>query len=145
MASEYQLTATDIVIRNSDGAHIPNDPDNRDRVEYDGWLEAGGVPDPYVPPDPIPPAPDALAEAQRANARLDAGVQAAVEVPPPPEISALPADTVEAPVTQDQFAALVARVDYLEQAVGAMLSAQSAGAIPAEKGRPISRSRPRRA
>lgn len=52
--SEYQLTATDIVIRIADGASIPHDPDNRDRVEYQGWLAAGGVPDPYIPP-PTPP------------------------------------------------------------------------------------------
>jgi hypothetical protein len=38
---------------------FPNDPANRDRVEYDEWLADGGVPDPYVPaarpaPDPLP-------------------------------------------------------------------------------------------
>jgi hypothetical protein len=48
--TDYQLTATDsTVIRNLDGAYIPNDPGNRDWVEYQQWLEAGGVPDP-VPP-----------------------------------------------------------------------------------------------
>jgi len=54
--SNYQLTATEsIVIRTADGAFIPDDPANRDRAEYDEWLEGGGVPDPYVPPEPIPP------------------------------------------------------------------------------------------
>lgn len=48
--SDYQLTATDVVIRNSDGAFIPNDPANRDWMEYQDWLAGGGVPDPYVPP-----------------------------------------------------------------------------------------------
>jgi hypothetical protein len=53
--ADYQLTETDIVIRTTDRMHIPNDPDNRDRVEYEAWLAAGGVPDPYVePPPPIP-------------------------------------------------------------------------------------------
>jgi hypothetical protein len=47
--AEYQLTNTDVVIRTADQAHIPNHPDNRDRVEYEDWLAAGGVPDP-VPP-----------------------------------------------------------------------------------------------
>jgi hypothetical protein len=55
--ADYQLTATDSVIRTADGACIPNDPANRDRAEYDKWLTAGGVPDPYVPPAPAPPAP----------------------------------------------------------------------------------------
>jgi hypothetical protein len=67
--SDYQLTATEAtVIRTADQAHIPNDPANRDWQEYQDWLAAGGVPDPYVPP---PPPPDP-------NARLDAGVNSAV-------------------------------------------------------------------
>ena len=55
--SEYQLTATDVVIRTEDQAHIPNDPANRDRAEYNKWLAAGGTPDPYVEPVPVPPQP----------------------------------------------------------------------------------------
>ena len=55
--SEYQLTATDVVIRTEDQASIPNDPANRDRVEYNKWLAAGGVPDPYVAPEAPPPDP----------------------------------------------------------------------------------------
>jgi hypothetical protein len=53
--AEYQLTATDVVIRTEDGASIPNDPANRDRAGYDEWLADGGVPDPYVPPPPVVP------------------------------------------------------------------------------------------
>jgi hypothetical protein len=48
--ADYQLTATEMVIRNADGAWIPNDPANADRAEYEQWLADGGVPDPYVPP-----------------------------------------------------------------------------------------------
>ena len=70
--SDYQLTATDsTVIRTSDGATIPNDPANRDYVAYQQWLADGGVPDPYVAPPPAPPVVDA-------NARLDAGISAAI-------------------------------------------------------------------
>jgi len=55
--ADYQLTATDsVVIRTADGACIPNDPANRDWVEYQKWLE-GGVPDPYVEPEPVLPTP----------------------------------------------------------------------------------------
>ena len=66
MAAEYQLTATAepcSVIRHIDGACVPPDMANRD---YNGsaqspgylqWKEAGGVPDPYVPPEPVPATP----------------------------------------------------------------------------------------
>jgi hypothetical protein len=55
--ADYQLTATDSVIRTEDGACIPADPANRDYAEYLQWLEDGGVPDPYVEPEPVPPQP----------------------------------------------------------------------------------------
>lgn len=66
--AEYQLTATDSIIRSSDGACIPPDMANRDyngdamQPGYLQWLEAGGVPDPYVaPPEPEPqPTPEQL-------------------------------------------------------------------------------------
>jgi hypothetical protein len=50
--AEYQLTATDAVIRTEDGACIPADPANRDYAEYLQWVEDGGVPDPYQEPPP---------------------------------------------------------------------------------------------
>ena len=55
--AEYALTDTAIVIRTADHASIPNDEGNRDWQEYQRWLEAGGVPEPYVPPEPVDPPP----------------------------------------------------------------------------------------
>jgi hypothetical protein len=56
--AEYRLTATNqSVIRTADNAAIPNDLANTDWVEYQNWLAAGGVPDPYVPPEPEPTPP----------------------------------------------------------------------------------------
>lgn len=48
--AQYQLTASNTVIRTADLAYIPDDPANRDRIEYEKWLADGGEPDPYVPP-----------------------------------------------------------------------------------------------
>jgi hypothetical protein len=62
--AEYALGATDkYVIRAEDGATIPNDTDNKDWVEYQEWLDAGGVPDPYVQPaiEPIKNTSDFIA------------------------------------------------------------------------------------
>ena len=49
----------------SDKACIPPDMANRDyngdamQPGYVQWVEDGGVPDPYVPPEPVPPVPTA--------------------------------------------------------------------------------------
>ena len=52
--ADYQLTANDdTVLRTADQVWIPNDPANRDWVEYQNWLAMGNVPDPYIPP-PVP-------------------------------------------------------------------------------------------
>lgn len=126
--SDYSLTATDVVVRNRDGAFIPNDPANRDRVEYDQWLADGGVPDPYVPPDPAPPPPDPMA-GEVANLRLDAGIQAAndtvvgvaerlLQMPPhstPPTVEEL----------QAQMDYLAAQCQVLADATRSMLEAQA--------------------
>ena len=48
--TDYQLTGSSTIVRAVDGASIPNDPSNRDRAEYDAWVAAGNVPDPYVAP-----------------------------------------------------------------------------------------------
>ena len=56
--SDYQLTAIDAVIRTADGALIPNDPANRDWIEYQKWLADGNVPDPYLAPASVTFNPD---------------------------------------------------------------------------------------
>ena len=56
--ADYQLTANpSVVIRIVDNAYIPDDPANRDYQGYLAWVEAGGVPDPYVAPESGPPTP----------------------------------------------------------------------------------------
>lgn len=79
--ADYQLTATDIVIRTADSAFVPNEASNMDRVEYEAWLAAGNTPDPYVPP--VPPKVTKVTPRQARLALLAAGllpqVQAAVD------------------------------------------------------------------
>lgn len=53
--SRYAQTAASAIVRRDDGAWIPNDPKNPDYREYQSWLDAGGVPDDYVPPPPTDP------------------------------------------------------------------------------------------
>jgi hypothetical protein len=72
--TDYQLTEPEepcVVIRTEDSASIPPDPANRDYAEYLQWVEDGGVPDPYVPPEPVPGQPSA-------DERLDMGIDAAL-------------------------------------------------------------------
>ncbi len=51
----YALTATTGIIRGSDGAHIPADPNNSDYRAFLAWQASGKVATPYVaPPAPVP-------------------------------------------------------------------------------------------
>ena len=42
----YRLTTSTCILRLSDGACIPPDPNNVDYAAYLAWLDAGGVPEP---------------------------------------------------------------------------------------------------
>jgi hypothetical protein len=42
----YKLTKYDVVVRTSDNASIPFDPDNTDYQQYLQWLEQGNTPEP---------------------------------------------------------------------------------------------------
>ena len=62
--ADYQLTNDpDTIQRASDKAFVPNDPANRDWVDYQAWLDGGNTPDPYVAPEQLPPqaAPETVA------------------------------------------------------------------------------------
>lgn len=49
----YKKTLTDTIIRQSDNAFIPADPDNTDYAAYLRWLAEGNTPDPADPPPPV--------------------------------------------------------------------------------------------
>ena len=50
----YQLTASDLILRTTDGAFIPPDPANTDYQAYLAWVEAGNTPEPAQPLEPAP-------------------------------------------------------------------------------------------
>ena len=47
----YTLTAhPNIIVRDIDGAFIPDDPDNVDYQAFTQWVKEGNEPTPYAPP-----------------------------------------------------------------------------------------------
>ena len=72
----YKLTNATGVIRLSDSASIPADPNNSDYAQYLIWLSDGNTTEPAdTPPEPTPDdLKNALIEAVQAH--LDAGAQA---------------------------------------------------------------------
>jgi hypothetical protein len=70
MADYKLLQNTDTVKRTSDHTTIPNDPGNVDWIEYQEWLAAGGVPDPYFTPQ-IDPELDSVGTGKTAAEILE--------------------------------------------------------------------------
>lgn len=59
----YKLIANSAsVLRVEDGAFIPNDPENLDRVAYERFVDGGGVP---MPADPVLDTNSAAAQVER--------------------------------------------------------------------------------
>lgn len=56
-----------VIIRISDGASIPNDPDNTDYAAYLKWYNEGNTP---LPPDPEPEPVELTPQEKLANAGL---------------------------------------------------------------------------
>ncbi len=57
MAYTYELTADPHIIRRSDDAWIPDDPENVDYQAYLAWIAEGNVAAAYVPPPAPEPVP----------------------------------------------------------------------------------------
>jgi hypothetical protein len=45
------------VLEDGTGVSFLLGSDNPEADDYQNWLDAGGVPDPWVPPEPVPPTP----------------------------------------------------------------------------------------
>ena len=81
---------TSRIIRQSDGAIIPLDPENTDYATYLQWLSAGNTPDaePVVPPGVPQIVTMRQARLTLLGAGLLAGVEAAIDALPEPQKSA---------------------------------------------------------
>jgi hypothetical protein len=113
--SEYQLTTTDYIIRTSDGAHIPPDPHNADRMAYETWLAEGGVPDPAAPTPPLVMQRDA-------NERIDAGIAASLTVA---KDASEALHAISSGFNPQTFAVFLLQMKIMTDAFVAMLQAQA--------------------
>lgn len=59
------------VVRMYDGAHLPDDPTNRDWQEYQAWLAAGNTPQPEFTPEEIAAKEEAEAAKRSELADVD--------------------------------------------------------------------------
>jgi len=129
------LAAGDVlgaVVGPIDGATVPADPNNR---EYQEIQRLGLTIAPFVPPPPPEPQPDALALAERANQRLDAGIEAAL-----PKIDEADEFGRAVPRRGETMEDLQAQIDLLRAAMEVMLVAQK-GPQPRQPPAPTRRAR----
>jgi hypothetical protein len=63
----YKLTNGPVIIRLSDNACIPSDPDNTDYASYLKWIDGGNTPEPA---DPEPQPVELTPQEKLANAGL---------------------------------------------------------------------------
>ena len=72
----YKLTQLASIIRTTDNASIPADPNNTDYAAYLVWVAAGNVP---TPADPVPVQPLTVTPYQIRAALTQAGLRAQAE------------------------------------------------------------------
>lgn len=106
------LLGTDSVLR-SDGAVIPNDPGNRDRQAFQGWLDAGNTPDPAATQDDAKAS--ALAAINAACEQVIASIQTGY---PASEVSSWPKQEAEARACIANSSAATPLLDALAEARG---------------------------
>lgn len=85
----YKLTDSSIIIRTTDNASIPADPNNTDYQKYTQWLAQGNYPDTAdIISVPLAPSPTILTRKQAKSILLIKGLLSYVQ----PAISAIPND-----------------------------------------------------
>lgn len=111
----YTLLPDGMVVRTSDGALIPTDPANRDRLAVVAWLAAGNVAD--VPPAAPVPVPQSISRRQFLLALLGAGFVTPAEALAAATEGAVPANLATMLATLPEADALAVRITWASMTV----------------------------